>query len=771
MFKFLVMKKIEYFSNEIQKKIVSFENRSMKTKLLVLFLSLALFPLFFSTLITFNESRVALEKDLKLAEGAIKKEVFSQLRAVRDTKRLALETDLRFMHEQIRFFAKDLMVIEAMKSFSFSIAKILEEISTEEGSSKSIDYIRAFYRQEWAAKYKQTNNSKQPDLDAYIAKLSKETLTIQSLYIPKNKVRQNNSSYERVHRHYDHVFRDYLDRFGYYDIFFVDVKTNQIVYSVSKQIEFASSLTTGPLVGTHLWQVYQDSLILKESQTAIVDLQPYFPAYDAPSGFIATPIFQNNKKIGVVIFTIPIQRINAIMTARSGLGKTGETYLVGPDYLMRSDTYLDKIYHSVNGSFLDQEKGQVDSIAVKSALEGKKSEKILKNYKNDDVLSAFSPVKIGGLTWALLAEINLKEAFSAIKNMEIQANQQKTRVLFFGFLVIAFSAILIIGLSLWLSSLISRPLKETVKVLKAVSEGDLSQRLSIQTDDEIGVMARALNQALFEISKTMNVISENSRVLTNAAVYLQKMGFQMTQSADNTSEKIQFMRNAYENVDLGIQGVSSAADEMVISIQNISDNSSIANEIAISGVDQSILTQNTIKTLNVSSREISKVTSLIENIAHQTNMLAMNAKIEAVHAGEKGLGFSIVALEVKNLAKETAKFAIEIGHKVKSIQSETIAAEQEIGDIGGVITKINDTQSIIAQAVQEQILSTTEISHNIDNVVKESRNMQNNIVFVEEGLKDTQKIASLLKEEAEKLTQMADSLTHLIGKFTILERE
>ncbi len=149
----------------------------------------------------------------------------------------------------------------------------------------------------------------------------------------------------------------------------------------------------------------------KTTDYALIDYALYTPSYDAPASFISSPIFDGGEIVGVLIFQMPLDKITEVMSERAGLGKTGETYLVGPDNLMRSDSYLDPKNYSVVASFRNPAKGTINTEATRNALAGKADTKIITDYNGNPVLSSYTPVDVGGHTWALIAEIDVAEAF------------------------------------------------------------------------------------------------------------------------------------------------------------------------------------------------------------------------------------------------------------------------------------------------------------------------------------------------------------------------
>ena len=217
------------------------------------------------------------------------------------------------------------------------------------------------------------------------------------------------------------------------------------------------------------------------------DLKTYFPSYEAPAGFVASPIFKDGKKIGILMFQFPLDSLNAIMKTRAGMGQTGETYLVGSDLLMRSDSYLNPEDHSVVASYKHPEKGKVDTEAVQEALKGKTGEDIITDYNGNPVLSAYTPLSFEGLQWALLAEIDAAEAFAAVKALQWVA-----------MVVTLVGVVAIVAIALLITRSITLPVKRVVANLTdlAQGEGDLTVRTCWDADrldlGRVGIRPRGM---------------------------------------------------------------------------------------------------------------------------------------------------------------------------------------------------------------------------------------------------------------------------------------
>ncbi len=355
--------------------------------------------------------------------STLRKEAFDKLTAVREVKRNAVERYFQTINDQILTFSEDKMVIDAMEQFSEYFKSFKEENGFTKAQLKSMrSALHAYYNNEFSAEYRNQNKGLSPDIEQKFRQLDSDSIALQYSYIRANKhplgskhlldYAKDNSRYSRLHSKIHPIIRNYLEKFDYYDIFLADPDSGDIVYSVFKEIDFSTSLKTGPYAKTNFGEAFRRANAAGNKDAVIlVDYAKYMPSYEAPAGFIASPIFQNGKKIGIVLFQMPIDRLNAIMNERAGLGETGETYLIGQDKLMRSDSYLDPEHHSVSASFQDPEKGRVDTDAAESVLAGKTEARVIVDYNDNPVLSSYTPVKIGDFTWGLLAELDVAEAF------------------------------------------------------------------------------------------------------------------------------------------------------------------------------------------------------------------------------------------------------------------------------------------------------------------------------------------------------------------------
>lgn len=362
-------------------------------------------------------------KNLSDMVGVLKDEGFSKLSAVAKIKKKSVDRYFQVIKDQVVTLSEDIMIIDAMKEFSEGFSTYLSETKFDVSNDVNKNKIAQFYKEEFNKKFKDVNGIDNSVTSLY-SNLSDQGYALQSTYIVNNSellgekhkldYANDGSNYSKSHEKYHPTIRSYLEKFGYYDIFLLDTDSGDIVYSVFKELDYATSLVTGPYSKTNFANAFKKANRLNKGEYVLVDYKKYLPSYNSPASFIASPIFDRGQRIGVLIFQMPIDRLNNIMGEREGLGKSGETYLVGGDYLMRSDSYLDQTNRTVFKSFQNPVKGKVETDAVKKALQGKSGESIIRDYNNNLVLSVYTPLTIGDFTWALVSEIDLSEAFVPI---------------------------------------------------------------------------------------------------------------------------------------------------------------------------------------------------------------------------------------------------------------------------------------------------------------------------------------------------------------------
>lgn len=331
----------------------------------------------------------------------------------------------------------------------------------------------------------------------------------------------------------------------------------------------------------------------------------------------------------------------------------------------------------------------------------------------------------------------------------------------------AFALALATALALLITRSITRPLQDTVRVLRRVADGDLTPRVQVTSRDEVGEMGVALNHTLDRVSETIDGIVHGSSSLSSSSEELSAVSQQMSGAAEETAAQAATVSAAAEQVSQNVQAVAAGTEELGASIQEIAKHTGEAARVATEAVAVAQATNEMMNKLGVSSAEIGEVTRVITSIAEQTNLLALNATIEAARAGEAGKGFAVVAAEVKDLARKTARSSDEIGRKVEGIQADTQHALAAIARIATIVNHINDIQTVVAASVEEQTATTSEISRSVHDAAAGSSEIARTITNVADVAHNTTQGAAETHRSAEDLAGLAGELLTLVSHFKL----
>lgn len=301
----------------------------------------------------------------------------------------------------------------------------------------------------------------------------------------------------------------------------------------------------------------------------------------------------------------------------------------------------------------------------------------------------------------------------------------------------------------------------------AEGDGDLTARLEVRGEDEMSRIAQLFNTFVEQIAGMVRRVTDSSATLAAAAEELAATSSVVAEVADRTASRATGMVDAARGVDASVGGFTVAAGELGQSIQEISHNASQAAEVAASAVRLAETTTDTVQLLGASSAQISEVVNVIESVAAQTNLLALNATIEAARAGEAGAGFAVVANEVKDLAQETARATSDIARRIEQIQAQTGDAVTAIGEIAMVIGQINDYQSSIAGAVEEQSATTAELSRVVDVASAHSSQIAGGIDEVAEAAATTTESMASARAAVDDLARMSSELHSLVDRYRV----
>jgi methyl-accepting chemotaxis protein len=334
-------------------------------------------------------------------------------------------------------------------------------------------------------------------------------------------------------------------------------------------------------------------------------------------------------------------------------------------------------------------------------------------------------------------------------------------------IAVLFGLALLVALALawYVGRIISRPLRQVSAVLDAVAGGDLTREASVDQRDELGDMALGLRRASGTLRETFAAIGAHAATLSRAADDLSVASRQGLVDAETGARQAGTVAAAAEQMSANIHTVAAGAEQMGASIREIAQNATQAAGVAARAV---VITGNTgqvMARLGESSAEIGNVVKVITAIAGQTNLLALNATIEAARAGAAGKGFAVVASEVKELAQETARATEDISRRVAAIQSDTGGAVGAIEEISEIIQRISDFQTTIASAVEEQTVTTNEMSRNVAEAAQAGSQVAETIVDVAQAGERSAAGSGEASRSAGQLATLSTELRGLVDRF------
>jgi class 3 adenylate cyclase len=492
----------------------------------------------FATLILLSAVAVLVTAVLGYVRGrdALEEAIYNQLTAARQAKARQVETYFRTTRDELHLLATSKMVADSLRG----MRDAFDELDKIEVSPELRGKVRDWYAANVMPELKRMLG-KEPILDDYLP-VGNAANYLQYHYIVANphSVEQrallddpgDGSRYSAVNALYNPLLRAAANTAGFWDLMMADARHADLIYGLADEIDFATSLRHGPYRRTHLAAAVARCLAAKDaSTTCFEDFAPYVPSNGAPIAFMAAPVFEQGSVIGVLIAQLSIEEIDKVVTGdrrwrEEGFGHTGEAYLVGPDFKVRSGGRL--FYENRDAYFADLKASghpaeetdairrygtpvlqqRIETQATRAALSGLSGTGQIAGDRGKQTLASWGPLAIPGVKWGLVAKIETSEAFAPIRKLERDL------------MIVGGAALLVvIGIAAWLANALLGPLRELTDGVRRFATGSYDVKVSARTRDEIGQLCTAFNGMVDEIRAKNAIIDaknrENEELLLN----------------------------------------------------------------------------------------------------------------------------------------------------------------------------------------------------------------------------------------------------------------
>ncbi|WP_122073010.1 methyl-accepting chemotaxis protein [Pseudophaeobacter sp. EL27] len=608
-------------------------------------------------------------------------------------------------------------------------------------------------------------------------------------------------AYHTEHGIYHPGLRTLIDTKGYYDAFLIS-PAGDIVYSVFKEMDYATSLTTGAYKDSGLGVLFRQAAKGQAGKLYFVDMEPYAPSFGAAAAFVATPVFDTSGALlGVVALQIPVAMLGEIVNNSDGLGETTEILLVGQDGLARTTSRFEEGYQVL------QSLPQSDHIGTAQAGENTYGADNT-GIRGQQVAAYAAPLGLSYADWVIVAEQDIAEIMGPVT--------QKRNVL----VMIGLGITLLMSLLGWIfARSITKPIARICENMEAIASGALDTDVTeASRGDEIGQIGKTLVSMQGDLKQARSAEEERAeqqrqqqhvvetlsagllrlsegdfsqnieevfsreheklradfnttvRTLNETLSQVVDSASSIANGADEISQSSDDLSTRTESQAATLEETAAALEQMTVSVKSAADGASSVEKIVDEAKGEAETSGAVVKSavaamteIEQSSTHISQIIGVIDDIAFQTNLLALNAGVEAARAGEAGRGFAVVASEVRALAQRSSDAALEIkaliGDSTKQVEHGVDLVGRAGDALQNIVERVGHISSLVTDIARGAVEQSTGLGEINTGVVQLDQVTQQNAAMVEEATA----AGHLLKGDAAELTK-------LVGNFQLSGR-
>ncbi|MFH0822310.1 MAG: methyl-accepting chemotaxis protein [Pseudomonadota bacterium] len=551
---------------------------------------------------------------------------------------------------------------------------------------------------------------------------------------------------------------------GYLDLLIVTTD-GRTAYSIKKRRDLGTDLKVGEMKDSGLADAW--AKVVKSRKPVLVDFGFYKPA-DTAAAFVAVPVQgQSGDLIGVLVIELGTEVVNSLFREARRLGRTAEAYLVGSDFLMRSDSRFESSTTILNKT--------VKTKGVESAFAGKGATFIAENYRGSQVLGAYVRAGIpeikdivADFDWVVVVEIDKSELVETATDLAWKIAG------------IAFAVgLLVLPVGLAASRTMSRPIIHLATQVKRVEEGDLTVAVDgYGRHDELGELEEAFQSMIQGLQDQIRRTTQGINVLSTSVSQISATAGELSVSTANSSTALAQTATTVEEVKQAARISRDQAGKVALDAREsvrTSESGKNATEETIRRMmlirEQMGSIADTVVRLSEQTRSIEEIIGTVQDLADQSNLLSVNASIEAARAGDQGRGFAVVAQEIKALSDqsnhatqqvrvildETRKWvsavvmATEQGTKaVDAGVEQSVSAGESIRSLADGVTASSQAASIIHSSSEQQVVGLDQIAEAMRNIDQAMRSVSESASQLEQSARSLEELGGSLKEMVQR---------------------